>query len=159
MKLIWLLWSVLMFITSKTDIKKERPQIDLPFVNKNWQLDEIRFQQDNVPYYYRRGDYDNSNMNFDNDFITFFDSGKGFYHQGDGKEYSLEWTQNEKKGLVYTIKKFRFNKDLFVTWEHVKCEGDTISYTEFYTHANGIHSLAYGIRSCNCPTQYVQRQP
>jgi len=49
MKLILLLWSVLMFITSKTDIKKERPQIDLPFVNKNWQLDEIRFQQDNVP--------------------------------------------------------------------------------------------------------------
>jgi hypothetical protein len=155
MKLILLLLSGSLFITSKTDIKKTPSETDLLFVNKNWQLDEIRFLQDNVPYYYKRGDNTNSNMNFDNDFITFFDSGKGVYHQGDGEEYSLEWIQNEKTDLIYTIKKFRFNKDLVVTWEHFKYEGDTISYTEFYTHRNGIHSLGYGILSCNCPTQYV----
>jgi len=156
MKLILLLLSVPFLIVSKTDIKKEAPQTRLSIVNKNWQLDEIRFLQDNVPYYYKRGDDVNSNMNFDGDFITFFDSGKGIYHQGDGQEYSLEWSQNGQKDLIFTIKKFRFEQDLVVTWEHLRYDDETISYTEFYTHANGIHSLAYGMRSCNCPTPYVQ---
>lgn len=155
MKLILLL-AIPFLPVSKNKIQKEALPTTLPIVNKTWRLDELRFLQDNIPYYYKRSDA-NSNMNFDNDQITFFDSGKGLYIQGDGKEYSLEWSENDREDLIYTIKKFRFEKDLVVTWEHLKYEGDTISYAEFYTHANGIRSLAYGIRSCSCSSQYVQK--
>jgi len=156
MKSILFLFAFPFLSASKTDIKKEIHRSDSFLVNKNWRLDEIRFLQDNIPYYYKRGDNASSNMNFDNDFIIFFDAGNGTYHQSDGEEYPLTWTQNDQEDLIFTIKKFRFKKDLVVTWEHLRYEGDTIHYTEFYTHANGVHSLADAIRSCNCSTPYVQ---
>jgi hypothetical protein len=152
MKFLLILLTIPLFsITNPTKIKipKDTVTVSNCFVNRNWKLEEIRFLQDNVPYYYSRTDAINSTIRMDDDFVIFYDQGNGVYHESNGDEYELNWKQDEKNNLIYQIKRFRFNKDLMVTWENIECTGETISYTEYYTHANGIHSLGHGIRSAS----------
>ena len=113
------------------------------FTGRKWKMDEIRFQQDNQPFYYKRGNHRESNMNFDNDWIIFNCDGSGIYHQPDGEEYKLQWQQVESKAntIIYTISNFRFNSDLVVTLENIELSGEHARYTEYYTHRNKVHSL------------------
>ena len=92
MKLILLLLFIPLLNSSKIITKESHT--DLPFVNKKWKLEELRFLQNNIPHYYKRGDVASA---LDNDYFIFYESGKGMYHQGDGIEFSLNWKQNEQK--------------------------------------------------------------
>ena len=112
------------------------------WMDQELRLDEIRFLQDNIEYYYKRNDRQVSNMNFDYDYVIFNKDGTGFYHQTDGQQYDLIWVSERKDRVTYTIRKFRDNSDLVVNWEDLRFEDNTIKYTEYYTHANGVHSLA-----------------
>lgn len=135
------------------------PEINPCIEDKKWYMHEIRAIQDNKNYYYRKDNPYAGNMNFDNDYILFQKGGSGLYHQSDGKEYKVTWNRNEKKDntVEYTIYSFRNNKDLFVTWENIEINGTILTYTEFYTHANGINSLAVCIRNADEGAVYVSK--
>jgi hypothetical protein len=92
-------------------------------------------------------------MNFDNDHIIFNCGGNGIYYQSDGTEYKLKWhfIENKKNAIEYTISKFRDNSDLVVNWENIELSSDTIKYTEYYTHKNGLHTLGAGTRTSKDP--------
>jgi hypothetical protein len=113
------------------------------FISRKWMMEEIRFLQDNEPFYYKRGDLAESNMNFDNDWLVFNCDGSGVYHQGDGIEYDLNWILKEGKNITleYTITKFRDNSDLKVKLEDIRLNVDHVTYTEYYTHKKKVHSL------------------
>ncbi len=115
---------------------------------RKWELDEIRFLQDNIPYYYKKGDYSKSSIILNNDYIIFNEDGTGAYYQGDGITYSLkwQWVGKDKKDLEFTILKFRDNSDLKVTWEKIELNANSIRYTEYYKHKNGSQSLASATR-------------
>ena len=125
-------------------VSTERSQI----VDRKWEMQEIRFLYDNVPYYYNRDDYSVSNMNFDNDNIIFYSDGSGIYHQSDNLEFQLKWhfIKCKNNDVNFTISKFRNNSDLIVNWENIELSTNSIKYTEYYTHENGLHTLGYGIR-------------
>ncbi len=131
-----------------------------PIADKKWLMQEIRFLADNIPYYYKRNDDANSNMNFDNDYIFFSHDGTGTYHQTDAVMYPLTWHYKNKieNAIEFRISKFRNGHDLDVTWENIMLDKNAIKYTEYYTHSNGIHSLGNGVRSaetCNQADSYV----
>jgi len=124
--------------------------------NKNWELDEIRFQQDNKSYYYKKDDWEKSTIRFDGDYIRFETGGSGFYHQGDNKEYKIKWqfTNIKNTSIEFVIDNFRYNKPLTVHWEKIELNDTEIKYVEYYTQVTGIHSLGYGIRKTevlDCP--------
>ena len=123
------------------------------FTGRKWMMEEIRFLQDNEPFYYKRGNAGESNMNFDRDWIIFNCEGTGIYHQADGKEFTLEWKVDENKSatVVYAISNFRFNGDLTVTLENIEQSGDQVRYTEYYTHLNKVHSLGVVKRTSQSP--------
>jgi hypothetical protein len=131
---------------------------ELPgFISRKWMMEEIRFLQDNQPYYYRRGERRESNMNFDNDWIVFNCDGKGIYHEGNGIEYSLQWQLVEGKNITleYTISKFRQNSDLKVKLEDIILDQERITYTEYYTHKNKTHSLGIVKRIAEAETEQL----
>ena len=115
----------------------------------NWEMQEIRFLQQNSPYYYNKTERSGNNMNFDNDYIRFNLDQTGIYHQMDGQEYQIKWkfTNQQNTGIEYTIDLFRNGQPLIVHWDQVQLNGKTLKYCEFYTHANGTHSLAYAVRT------------
>jgi hypothetical protein len=158
MNLLFLILALPLISVSRFDVPPNKKNLTPCFVNISWKLEEIRFQQDNVAYYYKNGDYSRTNIRFDDDSIIFLADGTGTYHQSDDAEYPITWKAENDGQLIFKIQKFRFNKDLVVTWEHINCNGTNISYTEYYTHANGVHSLGYGMRVNNACTQDVVRQ-
>ena len=117
-------------------------------VARKWEMQEIRFLYNNTSYYYNKEDDSNTNINFDNDYITFYCGGTGIYHQGDNINYPIQWHSIELKNnaIQFTISKFRNNSDLLVTWENIEILGNTIKYMEYYTHKGGMNCLGYGIR-------------
>jgi hypothetical protein len=92
-------------------------------------------------------------MNFDNDNIIFYSDGYGTYHQSDNIEYQLKWhfIESRHNAIEFTISKFRNNSDLVVNWENIELSGNSITYTEYYTHKNGLHTLGHGIRISKDP--------
>lgn len=116
--------------------------------NRNWQLQELRFVQDNKAHYYNQSDRLNSTVSFDGDYFRFNPDGSGLYHQGDGKEYKIKWQfhNEEQTSLEFVIDNFRYGKPLTVHWEKIQLTDRTISYVEYYRHVTGIQSLAYGTR-------------
>ncbi|MFT3912424.1 MAG: hypothetical protein QM737_23555 [Ferruginibacter sp.] len=120
----------------------------LPLLERKWEMQEIRFLYDNEEYYYNRYDDSHNNMNFDNDYIVFRCGGNGVYHQTDNIEYPLKWhfIENKDNAIEFTISKFRNNSDLVVNWENIEITMNTIKYTEYYTHKNGLHCLGAGTR-------------
>jgi len=115
-----------------------------------WQMQEIRFLQNNIPYYYHRDDRGKNTIDFDNDFIQLNADGTGLYHQSDGTDFQLSWhSKNESlTSIEYTIKNFRANQDLVVTWEHIEFINEGIRYTEYYQRENGVESLGVATRVC-----------
>lgn len=116
--------------------------------NRNWELKELRFLQGNDLHYYQQNDPVHTTMNFDHDYYRFNSDGSGIYHQRDGKEFALKWdfAKGESCSIIFQISNFSQNKALWVTWEKIQLAGDTISYLEHYTHANGLQSIGYGTR-------------
>ena len=116
--------------------------------NRNWELKELRFLQDNELHYYQQDDPSQNTMDFDHDFYRFNTDGSGFYHQRDGKEFDLKWdfAKGDSSSIIFHISQFSDNNTLRVTWEKIKMAGDTISYLEHYTHHNGVKSIGYGTR-------------
>jgi hypothetical protein len=117
-------------------------------LNRKWEMQEIRFLYNNIPYYYKQGDDSESNINFDNDYIIFNCGGTGIYHQSNNIDYQLTWHFIEFKNnaIEFTISRFRDNSDLVVNWGNMEMLNNTIKYTEYYTHKNGQHCFGYGIR-------------
>jgi hypothetical protein len=135
---------LLVLMACKSTSVTSDPVNETSLSNTEWQMEEIRFIQQNTPYYYKRGSARENNMNFDNDFIRFNFDGTGIYHQSDGTEYQLKWrfVDDQKTGIEYTLENFRDQKPVTVHWEQIQMTNKTIKYIEFYTLTNGTNSLA-----------------
>ncbi len=123
------------------------------FINKSWWLQQIRFLQDNISYYYEKNNRGESNQNFDHDYINFQSNGKGQYHRTDNVVFNIQWEYHpQKNSIIYTID---YPKGpLTVIWENITFSEKEIRYSEFYTLPDGTRSLAYGIRrtlGLDCP--------
>lgn len=105
---------------------------------KQWQINEIRFLQDDSPYYYKRGAL-NNNANFDNEYIKFNADFTGIYYS-DGNTNSITWAfkDADKTRITYTIS---FGTPLVVNWENIQYNANFIKYSEYYKK-NGVNSLA-----------------
>ncbi|HMO63414.1 MAG TPA: hypothetical protein PKC39_14910 [Ferruginibacter sp.] len=129
------------------------------YTGKKLLLEEIRFLQNNVAFYYKRGERTKSNINFDGDYIIFDNDGKDIYHQSDGEQYELQWefTTAAQDAINYTITSFRDGADLVVKWEKIIAADAQIQYIEYYNHANGTASLASCVRLSVCEDSFVEK--
>jgi hypothetical protein len=119
--------------TSPTDKTMEEILTSNP-----WRMDEIRFLQNNTPYYYKRGAAGNS-MNFDTDVITFKSDKTGTY-VGDGITYTLTWdftdvNKNKVKAIV------NYPTAVTLNLENISYTNTLLKYTEYYTRA-GVNTLS-----------------
>ena len=148
-KLLSIILISTIFITSCKSSSVTKTVTWNTIADMNWEMQEIRFLQQNSPYYYNKTERSGNNMNFDNDYIRFNLDQTGIYHQMDGQEYQIKWkfTNQQNTGIEYTIDLFRNGQPLIVHWDQVQLNGKTLKYSEFYTHANGTHSLAYAVRT------------
>lgn len=123
----------------KEDVTPKTPE---QILTKNaWKIDELRYLQDNVPHYYKRGGTQNTES-FSDEYIEFFSDKTGRYYAQDLSSVPITWNfvNAEKTIIQYTIQ-----YGLVVTWESIILTEGSIRYTEYYTR-NGIKSLAEGIR-------------
>ena len=59
--------------------------------NRNWELAEIRFLQENQSYYFKKNDHEASSIELEGDYYRFESNGTGLYQQADGKQFRLNW--------------------------------------------------------------------
>lgn len=119
------------------------------FTGKQWRLQEMRFLQNNTTYYYKQSDPFASNIDLGGDYLQFESDGTGIYHMGDGTDIRLAWkyVNAEKTAIDYRLQKARQDQPAVIHWEHISVSGNGLSYAEYYTHRNGVHSVGYGTRS------------
>ena len=115
-KLLSIILISAIFITSCKSSSVTKTVTENTIADMNWEMQEIRFLQQNSPYYYNKTERSGNNMNFDNDYIRFNLDQTGIYHQMDGQEYQIKWkfTNQQNTGIEYTI-------DLFSQWAAFNC--------------------------------------
>jgi hypothetical protein len=135
-------------VNTKTLLTKISVRGSSPLTERKWEMQEIRFLYNNTEYYYSKTNHSATNINFDHDHIVFNCDGSGTYQQADNTNYALQWhyKTNKENAIEFTISKFRNNSDLLVNWEDMEFSLNTIKYTEYYTHQNGLPTLGRGIR-------------
>jgi len=147
--LFWLLmpFSVLFSKNKTLPIKPECPENPI-LTGRKWEVQKLRFLQNNRTFYYNRDNDSESNFNFESDYIIFNCDGSGIYHQSDDQEYQLKWkiTEDKKNAIEYTLFNFRNKKNLKVNWEDIEISNELLKYHEYYTSENDIPSLGYGVR-------------
>jgi hypothetical protein len=122
--------------------KKETPipvmDTVLVLTSKEWKIDEIRFLQNDVPYFYKRGAAGNS-ANFDNEYIKFNSDFTGTY-SADGLSYNITWSfkNGDKTKIEYTV---LFSTPMLVNMENIIYNESYFKYSEYY-QKNNIYSLA-----------------
>jgi len=121
----------------------------MPGVNKDsvltadtLKLEEIRFLQSNIQYYYKRGASGNT-ANFDSEFIKFNANNTGVYVDG-GINYTLTWNwiDQAKTKLQYIVS---YSPALTVTWEQLQFTNNSLAYAEYYNRS-GNQSMGYAVR-------------
>jgi hypothetical protein len=108
-----------------------------------WRMKEIRFLQNNVSYFYKRGATRGNNMNFDKDVVTFKADHTGTY-ASDNSTYSFIWnfTDAGKTKITMVI---AYPDPLTVHWENITYTGRSLNYTEYYKR-DKTNSLGVGCR-------------
>ncbi len=102
-----------------------------------WRLDEIRFLQNNTPYYYKRGQTGDV-LGFDSESIKFNVDKTGTYKSGNTYNLSWDFADATKTKIRYVI---NYPTPLTVNWENIKYSETLIEYTEYYNKAALIHWL------------------
>lgn len=134
---------VLGFASCKKDETKppEKSTIEL-LTAHTWQIDEIRFLQQNIPYYYKRGG-NNNNANFDIEYIKFKTDKTG--ERSDNNEiYPLTWdfvdgNQNKIRMVVQE------KSEVILFWDIIVLKDRVLKYSEYYNR-QGTNSLASATR-------------
>jgi len=110
-----------------------------------WQIDEMRFLQMNVPYYYKRGASSGNNSNFDSEYIQFNKDNTG--ERSDGINiYPLTWSfTNDSKTKIKIIT--QEDAELIVYWENIVYDEASIKYTEYYNRYGTTNSLGVATRT------------
>lgn len=108
----------------------------------SWKLDEIRFLQNNSPFYYKRR-VTSDPYSFNTETIKFNRDKTGIYSAG-GIEYRVTWDFDnpEKTRIRYIV---NYTTPLTVTWENIVLTESSLRYTEYYNR-RGQHSLAVATR-------------
>jgi hypothetical protein len=109
---------------------------------KTLQLEEIRFLQNNMQYYYKRNATGNT-ANFDTEYIKFNTNNTGSYVAG-GITYTLTWNwiDQAKTKLQYVVS---YSPALTVTWEQLQFTNNSLAYAEYY-NKSGMESMGYAVR-------------
>jgi hypothetical protein len=135
---------VALCITAFNMENRERESTDPEEIltSTTWQIEELRFLQNNTPYYYKQGVTGNV-AGLDHESITFNSDHTGIYIAGENK-FRLQWefVDEEKTELQYVLEEAT---PLLITWENLKLDGNRLEYTEYYNR-EGLESLARGKR-------------
>ena len=109
----------------------------------SWQIDEIRFLQQNTLYYYKRGGADNS-YDFNDEYIQ-FNKDKSGVRYDKGVSYPLKWDFiDQGKTKIKII--MQESPQLIVIWENLIYNETSLKYSEYYTR-RGTNSLAVVTRT------------
>jgi hypothetical protein len=108
-----------------------------------WKVDEIRFLQNNILYYYKRDSLEDNNSDFGTESIKFNPDKTGLY-MAKNITYMINWEfmDSTKSKIRYMIS---MPNPLTVFWENITYTENTIHYTEYYTR-QGFNSLAIATR-------------
>ncbi|MBO0932740.1 hypothetical protein [Fibrella aquatilis] len=110
---------------------------------KVWQMNEIRYLQNNTSYYYKRGGNGN-NVNFDDAIIKFNLDGTGTTNwQGNSVSFTWTFVNNDKTKIAYTLSSGDIR---LINWDNVTYSESMLTYTESYLR-NGTNSLAQASRT------------
>lgn len=101
-----------------------------------WKIDEIRFLQSNIFFYYKRGNTSGNTSNFDTESIKFNSDYTGTYIAG-GITYAVNWsfTEATKTKITFTI---AYPTPLVVNWENIIYTETSIQYTEYYNRTGNL---------------------
>lgn len=111
-----------------------------------WQISEIRFLQQNQPYYYKRGASSGNNANFVNEYIQFNKDNTGV-RSDNGETYPLTWSfMDDGKTKIKIVTQEA--TELVLYWENITYDEEALKYSEYYDR-NGINSLAVATRTPN----------
>ena len=110
--------------------------------SRSWRLDEIRFLQNNVISYYKRGVTSDPNS-FNTESIKFNTDKSGTYIAG-GITYAMTWDfdDTEKASIKFIIS---FAAPLTVTWDNLIFTESSIKYSEYYNRT-GSNVLGFATR-------------
>lgn len=111
-----------------------------------WQISEIRFLQQNQPYYYKRGASSGNNANFVNEYIQFNKDNTGV-RSDNGETYPLTWSfMDDGKTKIKIVTQEA--TELVLYWENITYDEEALKYSEYYDR-NGTNSLAVATRTPN----------
>ena len=135
----------LSFIACKKDDSKpvEKSPVEI-LTSHKWQIDEIRFLQENIPYYYKRGASGGNNINYDSEYIK-FNTDKTGERSDDNLVYPFTWDfiDDEKTKIKILLQE---DKMLTVIWENIIYKEKSLKYSEYYNKI-GTNSLAVATRT------------
>jgi hypothetical protein len=108
-------------------------------VNKNWNMDEITYVEDNTLFYYLRGGQNNT-AHFDSNILLFKEDKNGIYIDGN-VTYDITWqfVGNDYTKLNYTIYNYykgapKQGTNSVINLENVNLSESFFKYAEIYSH-------------------------
>ena len=112
-------------------------------VDRNWNINEHRFVENNILYHYKR-DASGNTVEFPNDVIRFNNDHTGTYITNDGYTFTFNWQYSGagKNKIEFTIQNYLdgypgSGSSQDVLWENVVIDGDFLRYAEIYTISTG----------------------
>ncbi len=142
---ILLLFLLQLSISScKKEVEVQAPPIDTLAVltAKQYHMEEIRILQDDVFYYYKRGNAGNT-ASFDQEYIKFnADKTGSYFYNGTTNSLTWDFVGGAKTKITYTLNR---TTPIVINWENISYSGAYLSYAEHYTNGQ-IKSMSTGLR-------------
>ena len=137
----------IMFLINITGCKKSTPTARTPqeiLTGNSWQPGELRAQESNTTYYYKRGG--SNAWNLDLEYILFKTDLTGTYGDADGittTPITWNFTNTDQTSLSFTI---QYSIPITIYWSGIIYADSKVIYTQYLTRSNGSNSLASGYR-------------
>ncbi|RYF77788.1 MAG: hypothetical protein EOO39_03085 [Cytophagaceae bacterium] len=110
---------------------------------KVWEMNEIRYLQNNTNAYYKRGGSTNT-VNFDDAIIKFNRDGTGTTNwQGNSISFVWNFASNDRTKVALTLSTGSIR---LINWDNMIYSESAITYTETYNNS-GTNSLAQAKRT------------
>ena len=109
-----------------------------------WQAAEVRALENNVPYYYLRGQV--NSWNLDQEYVLFKTDFSGTYGDANGNAYPMTWSfaDTGKVSVQFII---QYPTPLTVNWENMIYTDSRLYFTQYFVRPDGTEDLASGYRT------------